>query len=333
MEVAHKRLQRRAGEAVNGGLLQRGVRVVFVGRDRVIWKMMVLQFVTLGIYRRVWLYRVNKELDGHEALGLNHKVNVLLLCLPLLGPWFVAYQTSRRTGAMLDGTAVRYGSPVGVWLFTVIPVAGNFAYMAWVQSKLNRFWAVERKHPEHGIEIDIALESDLGFVIEVARALKQSYHPGSRFDAGKRARRERWAARREVIDGIQEQRAVVRAAGGSTPVLPWRRPQRPAERLLHVSCGRCERRFDVVQDPTAETPIVCPQCGLAEVLPSLHSDQLAPAEKVGVAALKVKCPQCGTKFQGVRNLDGPTELVCPQCGRRETVDIERLATMPAKRKK
>jgi len=299
--------------------LAAAVRVVFVGRDRVVWRQMVLQVVTLGIYRRVWLHRVNKELDGHEALGINHTLNAVLLCLPVVGPAIVGYQTAQRTGRMLTGSGIRFGPPAAIWALTVVPLLGTMVYVAWTQGRLNRFWAHERAHPEHGVEIDVPLREDPAFLVELGKAVRDSYHPGSRFDERKKARREAIAARTASMRAVRQERAAVRAAGGSTPLLPWRRPALPEPRLLHVTCGRCDTRFDVTQDPLVDTPVVCPNCKLSEVLPSLKGDPLRGKEKAAVPVLQVSCPSCKTKFTGVRNLHGPTELVCPKCGRSEVL--------------
>jgi predicted nucleic acid-binding Zn ribbon protein len=295
------------------------VRVVFVGRDRVVWRQVVLYLVTLGIYRRVWLHRVNKELDGHMALGLRHNVNLVLLCLPVVGPSIVAFQTSGRVRAMLQGSGIRHGKGWLVWLATLVPIAGNLFHMSWTQTRLNRFWALERAHPERGVEIDVRLDDDPAFLVELGRAVRESYHPGSRFDQRRNERREKFQQRRATYDEVRRERAAVRAAGGSTPVLPWRRPKLPEARVLHVSCGRCDARFEVTQDPLADTPIVCPTCKLSEVLPSLRGDPLRGNEPVAVPTLSVKCPSCRTQFTGVRDLRGPTLLTCPKCGRKDTL--------------
>ena len=102
-------------------------------------------------------------------------------------------------------------------------------------------------------------------------------------------------------------------------VLPWRRPSLPPPRLLHVTCGRCEARFDVTQDPLVDTPVVCPNCKLSEVIPSLKGDPLRGKEQAAVPVLQAGCPQCKTKFTGVRNLHGPTVLTCPTCGRQDVL--------------
>jgi predicted nucleic acid-binding Zn ribbon protein len=291
------------------------VRVVFVGRNRVIWRRLLLYVVTLGISRRVWLYRINKELDGHEALALRHGLNLFLLCLPVVGPTVVTFQTARRTRLMLAGSGIPYGPAPLVWAATLVPILGNLFFIAWEQSRLNRFWAQERGSTAHGIEVDIDLSQDPGFVVELGRAMRESYYAASRFDTRKNARRARWQARAERLRTARAARLAVREAGGSTPVLPWLHPKRPALRVLHITCGRCQAAFDVNQDPTVDTPVVCPNCGLTEVLPSLRADPLALRQPATIPTLKVACPQCGTKFQVVRNLHGPTPIKCPACGR------------------
>ena len=302
------------------------VRVVFLGQDRRVWRCLVLYLVTFGIWRRVWLYRVNKELDGHDALGLRHNVNVVLLCLPIIGPSVVTAQTAARTSRMLSNSGLRYGRPWLVYLATWVPILGNVFFISWQQSRLNRFWAQERAHPEHGVEIDVRLDDDPAFLVELARAVRESYHPGSRFDSKKVARRERIRQRLQSYESVRKERAAVRAAGGSTPVLPFLRPKLPPVRQLAITCGRCDTRFEVAQDPLHDTPLVCPKCGLNEVLPALASDSLRRSEAAAVPVLRAKCPDCKAQFTGVRNLHGPTVLTCPSCGRAETLPAPQAAS-------
>ncbi|MEK6985602.1 MAG: hypothetical protein AABX89_04385 [Candidatus Thermoplasmatota archaeon] len=295
------------------------MRVVFVGQTRAAWKRVVLYLITFGIARRTWLYRVNKELDGHDALGLNHRLNLFLLCLPVGGPTVVTLFTARRAQAMLAGSGIRHGNGVLLWVATLVPILGNCFYIAWEQSRLNRYWAAERASVGHGIEIDVELSNDPAFLIELGEALKQSRYAGSRFDEGRERRKANRAARRATYASIRDDRAAVRAAGGSTPILPWLRPDAPAPRTLHITCGRCRTAFDVAQDPTVETRILCPNCSLSEVIPSLSADTLAPTTPDQLPILRVGCPNCGTKFSTPRSLTGATTLTCPACGRSDTL--------------
>lgn len=304
----------------------RVVRVVFVGQDRPVWKVVLLYIVTLGIYRRVWLYKVNKEIDGHAALGLNHGLNLFLLILPVVGPSIVTFQTAHRLNHNLEASRpLAYGPTWALWLATLVPILGNGFFLGWTQDRLNKYWPMEKDNPEHAIDIDKGLEKDKKFLVELKEAQKRSYEAGSRFDRKKQARRERWAARARRLREIRAERAQVRAAGGSTPVLPWLPPDRPTPRELHVTCGRCDTGFDVTQDPFADTPLLCPKCGLTEVLPSLRSDGLAGGEKAAFAGLEVDCPKCQTHFHATRRLDGPTEIQCYECGHKETLPAPKAA--------
>lgn len=295
------------------------MRVVFVGRDRRVWPRLLAYVFTLGISRRVWLHRINKELDGHEALGLDHRINAALLSFPVVTPSIVTAQTAARTARMLTGSGIPYGPAPLVYLATWVPILGNLFFISWQQSRLNRFWKHEREHPEHGFEVELDLSNDPAFVAELQRALKESYHAGSRFDRAKERKDEKKAERREAWQAIQAERARVRAAGGSTPVLPWRRPQCPAPRRLDITCGRCEHRFHVERDPFAETVLHCPNCGLHEVLPSLRGDDLAPKEPAVYPVVRVTCPDCGTVSSHQRDPRSETPVACPRCGHAETL--------------
>jgi len=330
------------------------VRVVFLGRSRVLWRQAMLQAVTLGIYRRVWLHRINKEVDGHQALGLNHRLHAIMLwtaalgvavaaATPSIGLGTVGYVlaalclaptsvvqlwTARRTAAMLQGSDVRYGPATWMWAISLVPILGGFFFIAWQQTRLNRFWAYERAHPGRGLEVEVELGSDPRFLVELDRARRESYYAGSRFDARRNERKARWSARRAAWSAVQAERRAVREAGGSTPIWPWSRPQRPRHLNLAVTCGRCSTRFNIERDPTAETPLVCPKCGLAEVIPALAENPLAPSERAAVPTVKARCPKCHTDFTAVRNLFGPTTLVCPSCGRTDTLAGDGPASRP-----
>lgn len=327
-----------------------------MGRSRVIWRQVVLQLVTLGIYRRVWLYRINKEMDGHQALGLNHRLHEAMLwsaaaglalafvlpsimgvagyvvaALCLIPTAIVQFWTAKRTAAMTAGSDVRYGAAAWIWAASLVPLVGNLFFLLWEQSRLNRFWAYERAHPGRGREIDVELGSDARFLVELDQARRESYYAGSRFERHKTARRARWLARLDWWSRLRAERRAVREAGGSTPVLPFLRPQRPRHLRLAVTCGRCSTHFELERDPAAETPIVCPKCSLAEVIPALWENPLAGSEEAAVPTVQARCPKCRTEFNAVRNLFGPTQLVCPKCGQREAVSFD-PAGVPARRR-
>jgi DNA-directed RNA polymerase subunit RPC12/RpoP len=328
-----------------------GVKVVFVGKHRDVGRRLLLNFLTFGIARRVWLYRVNKELDGHEALGLRHKLNAYLLGAPLAGLLLlfiltasgvgistaallaaatfvpgsvITALTALRVKRMLAGSEIPHGPWFLAYMATWVPILGTAFFVGWEQSRLNRFWEHEREHPEHGIEIDIDLTQDPSFLVEIREAMKESQEAGSRLDVRRRQREERLRNLQHWWHDVQAERQAVRAAGGSTPVLPWRRPVPPKRRRLSITCGRCSHRFDAEQDPLAETVLHCPNCDLHEVLPALGSDPLAAPGRAGYAAIKVTCPKCQRKFSTNRRLDGPTPITCPACGKTETLPAPKV---------
>ena len=252
------------------------MRVVFVGRDRVLWKRLLLYIVTLGISRRIWLYRINKEIDGHAALGIDHKMNAFLLALPIIGPFIVQCQTTGRLNNDLHSDAhLAYGPTWALCLLGLVPIAGNGFYIVWTQDRLNRYWQYERDNPQHGIDIDVGLEEDKDYLVKLEKARQQSYEAGSRFDRRKRERQERWRARIAPLETIGEERRQVREQGGSTPILPWRRPQPLERRLLHVTC-QCEHKFDVETDWREQVTITCPSCKREETLRGLIGTLPAP---------------------------------------------------------
>jgi len=297
----------------------RTVRVVFIGRNRTIPKRLLWYILSFGISRRIWLYRVNKEVDGHEDLALRHGWYIFLLCLPVVGPSIMNLLTAKHVSSMTKGT-VQYGSPALLYAATWIPILGNGFFIAWTQTRLNQYWLDERKHPEHGVDIDLDLDKDPAFRIELAKAVEESYHAGSRFDRRRRRKRERSARAKARRAEIHAQREAIRAMGGSTPLLWWRLARRPSREKLKITCGRCEHEFHLERDPLAATPIVCPSCGLTEVLPSIRGDTLAAPEQALVPKLAAKCPDCKTDFHIVRNLHGPTPMVCPNCGKSDVLD-------------
>ena len=245
------------------------MRVVFVGRDRVIWKRLLLYVLTLGISRRIWLHRVNKEIDGHAALGIDHKLNAFLLVLPIIGPFIVQCQTTGRLNNDLhSGAKLVYGPTWALCLLGLIPILGNGFYIGWTQDRLNKYWQHEKDNPQHGIDIDVGLEEDPEYVQKIHKARLQSYEAGSRFDRRRQERQERWRARVAPLETIGEERRKGREEGGSKPLLPWRRPQPLERRLLHVTC-QCEHRFDVETDWKEQVEITCPKCKRSETLRGL----------------------------------------------------------------
>lgn len=257
------------------------MRVVFVGRDRVIWKRIVLYVLTFGISRRIWLYRINKEIDGHAALGINHRANATLLSLPIIGPFIVQCQTTGRLNRDLHNDAqLRYGPTWALCLLGLVPILGNGFYIGWTQDRMNRYWAYEREHPQHGIDIDVGLQEDKQFLKELEAARRESYEAGSRFDRRKRERQDRWRARIAPLETVGEERRQAREEGGSTPVLPWRRPKGLERRRLNITCT-CGHAFQKTTDWREDMEIQCPKCDRRERLHGLLGVSGSAADRSG----------------------------------------------------
>ncbi len=293
------------------------MRVIFVGKDRVVWKRILLYVATFGISRRLWLHKLHKEIDGHAALGVNHRLNFWLLVLPIIGPFIVQCRLTKHLNNDLHADdPLTYGPTWALCLVGLVPILGNAFYIGWTQDRMNRYWAMQRNNPIHAIDIDVGLEKDKKFLIELEAARKESYVAGSRFDRKQRLREERWRAKVEGLEEIRREREEVRAKGGSTPVLPWKRPHQPPKTILHITCGGCETQFDVEQDPYHETPIDCPKCDAHDVMPPLYGGG-GQIERI----VDVTCPGCEADFRTKAPEEGPIDIVCPDCGLEETIEL------------
>ncbi len=292
------------------------MRVVFVGKNRVVWQRVLLYVATFGISRRIWLYRLNKEIDGHAALGINHRLNLILLCLPILGPFLVQCRTAARLNNDLHADEpLAYGPTWALCLLGLVPIAGNGFFIGWTQDRMNKYWHLQRGNMAHGIDIDVGLEKDKKFLIELEAARLESYVAGSRFDRKQKKREERWRAKVENLETVRAEREQVRALGGSTPVMPWKRPHQPPKTILKITCGQCDTAFTVEQDPYHATHIECPQCHLKETLPAVYGGG-GITERV----LQVSCPQCHAAFKTKAPEEGPVDIVCPECGLEERLE-------------
>lgn len=296
------------------------MRIVFVGKDRLVWRRVLYYFLTLGIYRRVWLVRTLREMDGHDGHGLPRLLVVGLAVLPVVGPYILSVLASQAAARMLQGSPISYG-PTWLWkLALIIPILGPASFIGFQQGRLNRFWRHERANPAGGFEIDVDLSDDPKFLVELGEALKQSYQAGGTLESNFSKRlKARFQAMQKRQARVRQLRSEVRAAGGSTPVLFWRAPKGPQPRMLHVTCGRCETRFDATSDGVSPTTLLCPKCALVEVLPGGVGSVRQPKEKAAVLSLKVKCSNCQTRFHALRNLASGTAITCPTCGRSETL--------------
>lgn len=297
------------------------MRIVVVGRRRSLWGLTLTNLLTLGIRRRVWLVKVNKEMDAHAQLLLNIPLHIVLAILPIVGPFVLSRWTASRIAEIyrpLGEDSPKHGSMAWSWLLCFVPFLGTTAHMGIAQDRLNRYWPISEEKGLGAVDLSLRNPSD-GYDQRLEVALEKSRKAGSRESTGLDKRKEQLERKREEFQVIQKERRRVRDLGGSTPVLPWKRPTLEPARHLRITCGRCELKFEQDQDPYADTPVVCPRCGLEEVMPGFASDRIDRKEHVATPAVKVSCPDCKTDFHAVRNLVGPTALRCYECGREDVL--------------
>lgn len=302
------------------------MRVVFVGKTRVAWRGVLWYVLSLGIYRRVWLVRTLREMSGHQGLALGMRLAVALAVLPAVGPYVLSVRAHRMAVRIAVGSTVSVKASWAWPVLLAVPIAGPATFVGVQQGRLNRLWAYERGRKDAGFELDVDLSGEPRFLVEMGEAIRRSYDAASTTESGWLRRLRTWRARTRLrLRDVRRLRAAVRAAGGSTPVLPWRAPTAPAPRRLNITCGSCSTRFTSQTDGISETVLLCPSCGASEVLPGLVAEVRREKEKAAVVGLRVKCPDCKTRFQAVRNLAGATPLQCPKCGRAEALPAGRPA--------
>src|SRR5262245_14440571 len=117
-------------------------------KQRNLWAVALLPFVTLGIYHLVWWYRINRELrdfgqaKGHD-LGQN-PTNSLLALFPgglIVVPALITYwRGARRTQAASE---IAGREPLNGWIAIILYLLLAPALWAYVQSSLNTIWEQE----------------------------------------------------------------------------------------------------------------------------------------------------------------------------------------------
>lgn len=120
---------------------------IFLGRQRHPLKILLFQLLTLGIYGRVYLYKILREFDGHEALFLDRRPYIPLLILPFVGPLLVKRKvTSILTDLAHHDVATPRFKPGRLSLLAWIPLVPLF-HME-LQRVLNHHWSMHRKELE-----------------------------------------------------------------------------------------------------------------------------------------------------------------------------------------
>lgn len=111
----------------------------------------VLTFVTLGIYGLYWWYKINKEMadygkaKGTDELGDNPTLSLLalfpgflLLFIPPLVSYYRGWGRLKAAGR-LSGR----GDEANGWIALILFLLLGFVYPAYVQSDLNKTWEAQ----------------------------------------------------------------------------------------------------------------------------------------------------------------------------------------------
>lgn len=107
-----------------------------IGRQRGPGFVLVMYFVTIGIYGIYWIYKSYEEMKGYRGKGVNGIVGVLLafiIVTTFLLPAYVGYMYRE------DGNN---RPPISGWsgFWVLIPYAGVFIWLYKIQTSLNTFW-------------------------------------------------------------------------------------------------------------------------------------------------------------------------------------------------
>lgn len=120
----------------------------FEVKQRNLWAVALLPFVTLGIYHLVWWYRINRELrDYGQAKGQDlgqSPVNSLLALFPggiILIPLLITYWRGTKRVQAASGVAGK--EPLNGWIALILYLLLAPALWAYIQSSLNAIWEQE----------------------------------------------------------------------------------------------------------------------------------------------------------------------------------------------
>jgi hypothetical protein len=113
-----------------------------IGEARNPVMIIVLTFITCGIYGLYWLYKSFEELKQHNGEGLGGVVGLIL------GLFWVSYfilpMEIQKTYEN-DGRQTEVGPLYGLWL--LLPIAGIIIYVLRVQGALNDYWVSKGAAP------------------------------------------------------------------------------------------------------------------------------------------------------------------------------------------
>jgi hypothetical protein len=117
-------------------------------KQRNLWAVALLPFITLGIYNLVWWYRINRELrDFGQAKGVDlgqNPTNSLLAFFPgglIVIPALVSLWRGTKRVQAASQTAGK--EPLSGWIALILYLLLAPALWAYIQSSLNDIWQQE----------------------------------------------------------------------------------------------------------------------------------------------------------------------------------------------
>jgi hypothetical protein len=178
--------------------------------------------LTLGIHTKVWLYRVNREMDGREGFHINLYTLAVMLWLPVITPAIVKFQTAGRLNQMVaDPVTIPLMRARRLGWISLVPVFGAGFYAWWVQRSLNQFWFWHRRKERAQLNKEL--------IKEIAQEEETDASLSKRFELEKECRR----IEREMEEEIE----AVRLKWGEE-----RFQARKKRADLHAQRGRLSRK-------------------------------------------------------------------------------------------
>ncbi|TMK83288.1 MAG: DUF4234 domain-containing protein [Actinobacteria bacterium] len=106
------------------------------------WGVLLLAIVTLGIYRLVWYYMINREIRDHS--GEQVPVEAVTIGWIIIVPPFVSlYRTAGRIRRVQEITGARKRISPGLALLLAIVSWTMLIDMPYLQTHINSAWDVE----------------------------------------------------------------------------------------------------------------------------------------------------------------------------------------------
>jgi hypothetical protein len=110
------------------------------GTPRGVGVVILLYFVTLGIYGLYWYYITHDEMKRETGEGLGGGIALLIAILAGIVMPFI---TANEVGKMYEkaGNAKPVSAATGFWAFPgIFIIIGPFIWISKVQGALNRYW-------------------------------------------------------------------------------------------------------------------------------------------------------------------------------------------------